>query len=281
MTETLSFIRQSLSAWYPAEELTSLSRMVLSHVTGLSSYQLLSDKDKELSLTEKARLAEILERLKNYEPVQYILGSCEFYGLPFRVTPATLIPRPETEELVEWILQEQTGASPRILDIGTGSGCIAVALASQLKTAAVYALDISEEALQVAMENATVNEVEILFLQGSILDGEECKWLPGRYEIIVSNPPYVTEQEKGEMEANVLRYEPHTALFVKDEDPLLFYRAIARVGRTRLVPGGRLYVEINRRFGQEVTEMLREEGYKEVVVKKDLFGNDRMVKASI
>ncbi len=281
MTETLSFIRQSLSAWYPTEELTSLSRMVLSHVTGLFSYQLLSDKDKELSLTEKARLAEILERLKNYEPVQYILGSCEFYGLPFRVTPATLIPRPETEELVEWILQEQAEDSPRILDIGTGSGCIAVALASQLKTAAVYALDISEEALQVAMENATVNGVEILFLQGSILDGEECKCLPGRYDIIVSNPPYVTEQEKGEMEANVLRYEPHTALFVKDEDPLLFYRAIARVGRTRLVPGGRLYLEINRRFGQEVTEMLREEGYKEVVVKKDLFGNDRMVKASI
>ncbi|MCD7932318.1 MAG: peptide chain release factor N(5)-glutamine methyltransferase [Tannerellaceae bacterium] len=281
MTEAVSFIRQTLQSVYSAGEARSLANIVVCHVTGLSPYQLLSGKDRELSTIEKEKMREITERLKNREPIQYIIGECEFYGLKFRVNPSTLIPRPETEELVEEIIRDHTNSPKQILDIGTGSGCIAVSLAKKLPGAKVQTIDISPDALATAIQNAQDNNVEVAFSQADILNERNyCTVLRGTYDIIVSNPPYVTEQEKGSMEKNVLDHEPHTALFVKDQDPLLFYREIAKAGLKLLRPDGRLYFEINRQYGKETVSLLENMGYRNVIVKQDLSGNDRIVKAT-
>lgn len=189
----------------------------------------------------------------------------------------TLIPRPETEELVEWILinPEFKFQNPQFLDIGTGSGCIAISLAKNLPNAKVSALDISEEALKIAKGNAKLNKVEVDFFQTDILAAET---LSKKYDVIVSNPPYVRELEKKQMQQNVLKYEPYSALYVKDEDPLLFYRAISRLAKNHLNPGGKLFFEINEYLAYEMTELLKAEGFKNIEIKKDIYGKDRMLK---
>jgi release factor glutamine methyltransferase len=218
-----------------------------------------------------------LERLKNHEPIQYVLGKTEFFGLPFGVNSSVLVPRPETEELVQWLLEESYMPGMRILDVGTGSGCIAISIKKEWPEANVWGWDISTTALETANQNARLNQVDVHFEQQDILTLE---WkAPVRFHIIVSNPPYVRLLEKGQMDKNVLAYEPSTALFVPDNDALLFYRVIARFARKALEPGGLLFFEINQAFGAEVVGLLEGEGFREVVLRPDLSGRDRMIRA--
>ena len=226
--------------------------------------------------------------MQNQEPIQYVLGKTNFYGLPFLVNTNTLIPRPETEELVEWILQEwKETSSIEILDIGTGSGCIAISLAKNLPNAAIYALDISKEALAITTQNATHNNVNATCLQADILTTKNLNHLITqntthnnvKLDIIVSNPPYVRELEKKEISKNVLENEPHQALFVADDNPLIFYKKIADLAKQHLKKEGMLYVEINQYLGEKTVGMFKEKGFKNIQLKKDLFGNDRMIKA--
>ncbi|MCC8133140.1 MAG: peptide chain release factor N(5)-glutamine methyltransferase [Tannerellaceae bacterium] len=281
MTETISFIRNSLASRFPEGEIRSLVRLILEHVTGLPRHQILLNKDKKLSGKEKDQIQEIISRLKQSEPIQYILGKTEFCGITFEVNPAVLIPRPETEELVEQIIRDWQGKQPTIADIGTGSGCIAISLAKFLPDARIYALDISGEAIRTARENACRNEVTLHFAHSDILNTEQSERdLPENLDALVSNPPYVLVKEKKQMEKNVLDFEPHLALFVSDEDPLLFYRAIARTGQHKLREKGTLYLEINGMYGEETVRLLADYGYKKIELKKDLSGKDRIIKAS-
>ncbi len=297
MTETVSYINNSLKDYYPASEIKGFTRLIMEHVCGLQPYQLLLGKGNELSDKEKAEIKEIVERLKKSEPIQYILGIADFSGYEFNVTSSVLIPRPETAELVNKIREDQKTALPlRILDIGTGSGCIAISLAKLLKQSEVYAIDISENALAIAKQNAKKLQAEIRFVQADILSPsvfesfrEKFQFLSREnqnssdwgFNIIVSNPPYVMEREKAEMDANVLDYEPHLALFVSNDDPLLFYRTIACLGKQWLSPNGFLYFEINAQCGNETKEMLKAEGYKNIELIKDFYGKDRIIKAQL
>ena len=318
MTETVAYIRNSLKDIYPPGETQALVRLIMERVCGLSTYQLLLGKDKELSDTEKFKIKEIVEGLRLYKPIQYLLGIADFYGMEFKVTPDVLIPRPETAELVERIITDYRSQAPRILDIGTGSGCIAISLAKHLPRAEVAAVDISPEALTVAEENARLNQVSVSFLELDILSEGNPSFMQGKlkfhveetkvshkenksftymkpkshteettasfignFNCIVSNPPYIMDKEKATMEANVLENEPHMALFVPDDDPLLFYRAIARFGQRHLMEGGHLYFEINALCGKETVAMLRQENYTEVELIQDLYGKERIVKAKI
>jgi len=246
----------------------------------------LRDKDNHLSSNEVRRIRKIVEELKKYRPIQYILGETEFYGLKFIVNENVLIPRPETEELVDWILQlfpvqEREKEKGVCLDIGTGSGCIAVSLSKNLPGFSVYALDISDKALAVARHNAELQQAEVRFFQQDILDAQALSSpeLPHEWNIIVSNPPYVVPSEKKNMSPNVLNYEPHRALFVLEEKPLLFYERIADIGLQHLKKDGFLFFEINSRCGEMTVRMLKNKGYKNVELLKDISGNDRMIKA--
>lgn len=305
MTETVAYIRSSLKDLYPPGEAQALVRLIMERVCGISTYQLLLGKGKDLSDTEKSKIKEIVEGLRLYKPIQYLIGTAEFYGMELKVTPDVLIPRPETAELVERVVKDYHGQSPRILDIGTGSGCIAISLAKHLPGARVTGMDISPEALSIAAENAHGNDVSVHFIEFDILSESkisssrmarefhkhETKCSLGRnkvfismkqkFDCIVSNPPYIMNKEKAAMEANVLEHEPHLALFVPDDDPLLFYRAIARFGQSTLTKGGRLYFEINALCGNETVALLEQENYKEVELIQDLYGKDRIVKAKI
>ena len=270
-------IREALRGIYPDSEALSLAKMLLVEAFGFSTLELYGGKDKEISGKRRDVLDKMLSRLQKNEPIQYVLGKETFCGLDFEVDSNVLIPRPETRELVEWIVADRKlDASCRILDIGTGSGCISISLAKFLSGAEVEAWDISEGALEVARRNAVRNAVEVLFRQQDVLYA-----LPGetRYDVIVSNPPYITEKEKLDMDANVLDWEPFTALFVPDADPLLFYRKIAELGLSMLNIGGALYFEINRAYGQETVSMLEGLNYKQIELRKDEWGNDRMIKA--
>lgn len=269
-------IDEALSSHYPQGEVVALTRILATELLGISQMAFYLKDDIALTAGQQTLLDSAIERLKKHEPVQYILGYSHFCGLRFKVTPATLIPRPETSELVEWIASEAIG-NEKILDIGTGSGCIAVSLARMLPMSNVTAWDISPEALAVAAENSRSNGTEVTFEQVDILTHEP---QDEQFDIIVSNPPYIKEIEKENMEHNVLDWEPHTALFVPDSDPLLFYRTIAKNGLTLLKPGGTLYFEINRAHGAETAEMLANFGYKEIELRKDISGNDRMIKAT-
>ena len=228
--------------------------------------------------------------LHNEKPIQYIIGETEFYRLPFYVNQHVLIPRPETEELVEWIISlpnsSQKEKNLNILDIGTGSGCIAISLAKNLPNASVFAIDISKKALQVAKQNAVLNEVTVEFIEYDILSSNiiqtpsiRGKNLNLKFDIIVSNPPYVRQLERQEIKNNVLNYEPHIALFVENDNPLLFYNHIIDFAKENLTKNGKLYVEINQYLGQETVTLLKEKGFTNIELKKDLFGNDRMVRA--
>ena len=270
------YIKKELSALYAEEEASSMAKWTLMEAFHFTPLELYGGKDTNLSPDRQHQLKDIVCRLKRHEPLQYVLGRAGFGNLSLHVAPGVLIPRPETEELVEWISTDHPEPGLRILDIGTGSGCIAIALATLCKEASVTAWDISPDALRIARDNAEANGVEVDFNQVDVMQLE----LPRMsVDILVSNPPYIKESEQDEMEANVLAWEPHQALFVPDDDPLRFYRRIAQAGHELLASGGALYFEINRLYGQETIGLLKEAGYHSVQLRKDLSGNDRMVKA--
>lgn len=278
MNSLTSRIRQTLQETYSPEEAKALAMMICCDMLGLNALDIYTGKDIILSASTHCELENILLRLQKHEPIQYIRGFAEFYGNSFRVAPGVLIPRPETVELVEMIVKEHTAMAPVVLDIGTGSGCIAISLAKALPKAKVAAWDISEEALTIARYNSEKLEVNVRFeKQDVLLEGISSEV---QYDVLVSNPPYILEGEKLAMEANVLEWEPEQALFVPDNDPLLFYRRIADLGRELLLPNGKIYFEINQAYGNEVRDLLREMHYKEIEVINDFFGNPRMVKAN-
>ena len=268
-------IKKGLVDIYTAGEVSALTRIIATELLGVSQMAFYLKDNITLTAEQEAQLDNAIERLKKQEPIQYILGYSDFCGLRFKVTPATLIPRPETSELVEWIASEDTG-SESILDIGTGSGCIAVSLAHKMPQSKVTAWDISPDALAVAAENSKANGCAVAFEEVDILAYEPTE---AQFDIIVSNPPYIKENEKSAMHNNVLDWEPHTALFVPDSDPLLFYRTIAKKGLTLLKSGGALYFEINRAHGAETMKMLADYGYTNIELRKDFADNDRMIKA--
>ncbi len=274
MNKIVAYIRSRLQPYYTAEEVSALSRIVCCDLLGQAPTDYYLGKDIVLSSKKEQELEDILQRLSRFEPLQYIEGRTLFLGREFWVAPGVLIPRPETEELVELMLKE-IPADARILDVGTGSGCIAISLAKALPDALVTAWDVSPEALSVARANARKLQADVRFVECDVLACQVDE--VGLYDVIVSNPPYVTEAEKADMEPNVLQWEPSLALFVPDDDPLRFYRRIAVLGRDMLADGGRLYFEINRAYGREMVEMLRAMGYVGVRVKKDLSQNDRFV----
>ena len=277
MQASLSYIRKELSGIYPEQEIESLIRLIFSALRNYSPTDLLLKKDEILSDKEGLRLQEIVNRLKQHEPIQYILGETEFYGLPFLVTKDVLIPRPETEELVDWILKE-TSQHATILDVGTGSGCIPVSLKKNLPAAAVFGCDVSEKALHTARLNAEKNETDIDFFLLDILAPEVPDRLPS-FDILVSNPPYVTEKEKEWMQTNVLAHEPHLALFVPNEDPLKFYIALALFAQEHLKKGGKIFWEINEAYGQDCIQLLKKNGFQHIRLKQDINGKDRMISA--
>lgn len=267
----------ALSDLYPSEEIQSFFSILSEKYLGLTRLELALHADKDISETNVHNFETAILRLKKHEPIQYILGETEFYGLPFLVNNHTLIPRPETEELVEWIVQDASKkiSLKTILDIGTGSGCVAISLAKNISDCEVSAIDISEGALKVALQNSLLNSVKVQFEKLDVLASEE---LSEKYDIIVSNPPYVRELEKKVMHANVLTYEPDLALFVSDENPLVFYNKIAQLAKAHLNNEGLLYFEINEYLSEDLVSMLKELGFISIEVKKDIFGKDRMIK---
>lgn len=271
----------SLSKLYPKTEINTFFFYLIEEYLDLQRIDFSLQPNKIIENTDFLKFEKALNRLKKEEPIQYILGKTEFYGYPFLVTKDTLIPRPETEELVEWILQElefQKKKKTSILDIGTGSGCIAISLAKKNKNLSVSAIDFSKEAIEIAKQNAKLNEVNIYLIEKDILLTKE---LDTAFDVIVSNPPYVRELEKVEIKNNVLQNEPHSALFVSDSNPLIFYSKITDLAKNHLTKNGLLFFEINQYLGQETKVMLSKKGFKNIELRKDLFGNDRMIKANL
>ena len=300
---------QELSSLYDEKEIESFFYLILENFHQIKRIDLALNPQMRMNDKQLLHWESILSDLKKQKPIQYILGETEFYGLPFLVNENTLIPRPETEELVELIIKQNSkseippepkvngaklNSKLKILDIGTGSGCIAISLVKNISNVEVYAIDISEEALETAKKNAQINQVEIHFIQADILKINNLEQLPTsnpklethnpkletQFDIIVSNPPYVRNLEKQEINPNVLEYEPHLALFVEDEDALLFYRKIAQLALKSLSPNGRLYFEINQYLGKETVELIESFGFKNVVLHKDIYGNDRMIEGT-
>ena len=270
-------IKDALKDIYPESEAFSLAKMLLVEGFGFSTLELYGGKDKDISGKRRDVLNEMIRRLQKNEPIQYVLGVETFCGLSFEVNPNVLIPRPETAELVNWIVDEWgTKPSCRVLDIGTGSGCIPVSLAKLLETSRVESWDISEGALLVARKNCERNGVDVLLRQKDVLEASPEGVF---YDVIVSNPPYIADSEKMSMDANVLEWEPSLALFVPDSDPLLFYRKIGELALEMLAEDGALYFEINQAYGMDTINMLKALGYGQVELRKDAWGNDRMVKA--
>ena len=307
----IKFQKELLSI-YPKEEITSFFYLLTEYRLGLKRLDIALEPNTILKKDDERYFSNTINKLKKEIPVQYIIGSTEFFGLPFYVDPNVLIPRPETEELVEWVIkntkeEREKNKALRILDVGTGSGCIAISLAKNIPKAMVWAMDVSDRALELAKKNAILNNLEIEFLKEDILkitsiqklqknkprpitNGNKSASLlkdigsPAyedvKFDIIVSNPPYIRESEKQMIKNNVLMNEPHLALFVNNKDPLLFYDKIADVAKERLVQNGKLYFEINQYLGKETVELLHKKGFKNIVLRKDIFGNDRMIFSS-
>ena len=295
--EYKSIFLQELSPLYDEKEIESFFYLVLEQFHERKRIDLALNPTMEMDAKQLLRWERVVVELKKHKPIQYILGETEFYGLRFLVNEHTLIPRPETEELVDLILGESRKSTrgeaelnevkvesrkskverSTILDIGTGSGCIAISLAKHLPTAQVFALDVSEKALETAKKNAEINNVTVHFLHKNILETED---LDRQFDVIVSNPPYVRMLEKEEIQPNVLVYEPHLALFVEDDDALLFYRKIAELAQKNLTKNGKLYFEINQYLGKETVELLESMGFKEVRLIKDIYGNDRIIRST-
>lgn len=277
MQNAIKHIQSELQGLYPETEIRSFGNLIVQKLTGFSRTQIILNKNTIFSEKQLHTIKSFIEKLKKFVPIQYILGETEFYGLTFIVNNSVLIPRPETEELVAWIdTENKKDATLQILDIGTGSGCIAIALKHELQNSTIDAFDISEKALETALNNAKYNNLEVNFLLVDILNPSD---FGKKWDIIVSNPPYIPEQEKVEIEPNVLDHEPHLALFVPDNDPLLFYRNIAYFAKNHLQPGGKLYFEIHRKFGESCVKLLSEMGFQDIELRKDISGNDRMVRA--
>jgi release factor glutamine methyltransferase len=278
------FFNEALSAIYPKTEIDSFFFILMEEKLKLQRIDTVLNSDLLITNKNLIDLKNIVKRLQKEEPIQYIIGNTEFYGFPFLVDKNTLIPRPETEELVAWVLNETKKLANNkitelsILDIGTGTGCIPISLAKNLTSLNISAIDISPEALLIAKQNAVLNKVTIEFIELDILKAES---LPQEYDVIISNPPYVRELEKKEIKNNVLENEPHLALFVADKNPLIFYNKIADLAKQQLSINGMLFFEINQYLGKETLNMLVKKGFKNIQLKKDLFGNDRMIKASI
>lgn len=273
--ETLH-IRKSLEGLYSENEIKAFTRIIFNEIFRFDMLDIYIGKDINLSTNQQKELENIIIRLQNHEPIQHIVGHTFFHGLSLEVNPDVLIPRPETEELVDWISKENSLKEPKILDIGTGSGCIPIALYRKLPGSDISAWDISEKALEIARTNSQKQQTPIHFQQTDI----RC-YSPGKeqFDIIVSNPPYVRISEKEEMDKNVLDWEPEQALFVPDQDPLLFYRIIGTLALKMLSPNGKLFFEINQALGKETSELLGELGYSYIELRKDLSGKDRMIKA--
>lgn len=294
LKEFRNHFNKQLSTVFPQTEIDSFFFLLIEKELDLQRIDLVLKSETSISEDKFQHLYNSLSRLKTQEPIQYILGETEFFGLPFKVNKHTLIPRPETEELVEWILSDlknkpnvsssmslraelRINKSLSILEIGTGTGCIPISLSINLPNAKITAIDISSEALKIAKQNATLNNVEIEFIDQDILSTEK---LPQQFDIIVSNPPYVRNLEKEEIQPNVLENEPHLALFVDDLNPLIFYKTIADLAKNHLTKNGVLYFEINQYLGKETLDMLSKKGFNSEL-KKDVFGNDRMTKSMI
>ncbi|MGV8945286.1 MAG: peptide chain release factor N(5)-glutamine methyltransferase [Lutibacter sp.] len=267
---------QELSNLYPETEIQSFFFILVEFKLHLSRIQLALDHNFNLDNDDLDFLQSALSKLKNQIPIQYVVGETAFYGLIFKVDKNVLIPRPETEELIDWVVKDHKNSSfTKILDMGTGSGCIAISLAKNLPNAVVSAIDISAEALNVAKNNAILNNVKVNFIHTDILNLQK---LPENFDIIVSNPPYIRELEKAQMQQNVLSNEPHIALFVENGNPLLFYNKIADLAKNHLTKNGVLYFEINQYLGAETVDLLKTKGFKKIELKKDIYGVDRMVK---
>lgn len=271
---------ESLSNIYPITEVDSFFFLLIEEFLGLQRIDVSTQPDFEIVPKQLDILNSALKRLQKEEPIQYILGKTEFYGLPFKVDKHVLIPRPETEELVDWVIKDVNAGNIEkpitILDIGTGSGCISISLAKNIPDGQVSAIDISLDAIATAYENTQINDVDIDFLHMDILNAKE---LPTKYDIIVSNPPYVRQLEKVEIKNNVLENEPHIALFVENDDPLIFYEAISELAKQHLTKKGVIYFEINQYLGNETVDLLKSKGFSNIELRKDLFGNHRMIKA--
>ncbi|WP_452232666.1 peptide chain release factor N(5)-glutamine methyltransferase [Lacinutrix sp. MEBiC02595] len=284
LKEIQNIFHEQLDAIYGVDEVNSFFYLLIEACCDFSRMKLALEPGKTITKTEEEALTNALQRLKEEEPIQYILGETEFYGLPFKVNANTLIPRPETEELVDLIINDVNSIAFQkpisILDIGTGSGCIAISLAKNLPKAKVYALDVSAKAIEQAKENAALNNVEVVFIEADILNEKswDLAFSSLELDIIVSNPPYVRNLEKQEMNSNVLQNEPHLALFVEDDNPLQFYEAITTFAVDHLKPKGELYFEINEYLGAAMIALLEENGFEAIELKQDIFGKDRMLK---
>lgn len=292
-----NFIKE-LTPIYGEGEAESFFYLILEEKKQLKRVDLALNPDLTFSNDEILFWNSLLGQLKKEIPVQYLLGKTSFYGLNFEVNPSVLIPRPETEELVEWIIQSwmlevrrgklgEESRKIKILDIGTGSGCIAIALAKNIPDAEVFAIDVSEKALATAKRNAIMNQAEVIFLKTDILKIKDLEklqtsdfQLPAKFDIIVSNPPYVRELEKSEIRKNVLDNEPHLALFVEDNDALIFYRKIAELAQKNLSQSGQLFFEINQYLGKEMIDLLEKMNFKNIELRKDIYGNDRMIRGT-
>lgn len=283
-----TFLRE-LSSLYDEKEIESFFYLTLESFHHQKRIDLALHPEMEMDALQLLRWESVLVDLKKQKPIQYILGETEFFGLPFLVNENVLIPRPETEELVVLILKEEKKGKRekrkvRILDIGTGSGCIPIALKKNLPNAEVYAIDVSEKALATSQKNAELNKVDVTFLLKNILDVLTLSAVEGleqQFDIIVSNPPYVRNMEKAEINPNVLEFEPHLALFVEDNDALLFYRKITELAKKNLSPNGQLYFEINQYLGKDTVDLVESFGFKNVLLHKDIYGNDRMISAAL
>ena len=277
----------TLTSIYDESEAKSLAWWSINDVCKISRTSFLASKEKVISEQQEASLQHILEELKTGKPIQYVLGETEFYGLPFKVNPSVLIPRPETEELVDWILIEIRNSdllndiNGNILDIGTGSGCIPIAIKKFLPEFNISALDVSKGAIETAKINAELNQTEIEFIEDDILNPSQLFLLNKRYTIIISNPPYVRESEKAAMHNNVLGHEPHLALFVADDNALIFYSRIADFAKTNLVKGGMLFLEINENLAPKTIDLLEGKGLLNIELRQDIRGKNRMIKATL
>jgi len=275
LKEAIEQLKSGLAGVAEPQEVQAMIRVICEDVFNYDPVDVALRQESELPGFAPQRIADIIARLQRHEPLQYIVGSARFHGHRFKVTPAVLIPRPETEQLVDLVIDENPASDLRVLDMGTGSGCIAISLARALKFAQVDALDVSRDALAIARENAAALKVKVRFFESDMLLPQPS----AQYDIIVSNPPYICWNEREAMDRNVKDYEPGQALFVPDNDPLLFYKAIARYAGESLERGGRLYLEINQRFGAEVKRLLEDSGLDEVRIIEDSYGKVRFAAA--
>lgn len=275
LKEAIEQLRNGLAGVAEPQEVQAMIRIICEDIFNYDPVDMALRQESELPEFAQERITDLIARMRRHEPLQYIIGWARFHGHKFKVTPTVLIPRPETEQLVDLIVNENTASDLRVLDMGTGSGCIAISLARALKFASVDALDVSRDALAVARENAAALKVKVRFFESDMLLPQPA----ATYDIIVSNPPYICWSERESMERNVKDYEPGQALFVPDNDPLMFYKAIAPYAQQSLEKGGRLYLEINQRFGNEVKHLLEDHGFEDVRIIQDSFGKVRFAAA--